>query len=126
MKHQTIYKKLGISYKNYTKLRCKYRFFAYFTDILTLDYVLNLSEEVINQILLDLQEILTRRTVLRGLDLALFGELNCFKAENLENMRNFANTITHYQSHKWNYDDINNPGTDTSGADKSGVDYVNL
>ncbi|TXH56059.1 MAG: hypothetical protein E6Q89_05930, partial [Bacteroidia bacterium] len=87
MKHQTIYKELGISYKNYTKLRNKYRFFAYITDLLTLDYVLNLDNVLANQLLDDLKEILQYKAVLRGLDLALFGKLSCFSIHNLEHIR---------------------------------------
>lgn len=103
MKHQTIYKELGISYKNYTKLRNKYRFFAYITDLLTLDYVLNLDNVLANQLLDDLKEILQCKAVLRGLDLALFGSLSCFSLDNLHIIRSIAEATDRYQSHKWQY-----------------------
>lgn len=108
MKHQTIYKELGISYKNYTKLRNKYRFFAYITDLLTLDYVLSLDNVLVNQLLDDLKEILQHKAVFRGLDLALFGKLACFNMQNLEHIRTIAPAISRYQSHKWLYDDGDN------------------
>ena len=103
MKHQTIYKELGISYKNYTKLRNKYRFFAYITDLLTLDYVLNLDNVLTNQLLDDLKEILQHKAVLRGLDVALFGSLSCFSLDNLHIIRSLAEATDRYQSHKWQY-----------------------
>ena len=108
MKHQTIYKELGISYKSYTKLRNKYRFFAYITDLLTLDYVLSLDGNLANSLLADLKKILQHKAVLRGLDLALFGGLSCFNIQNLEHIRAIAPAIGRYQSHKWQYDDGDN------------------
>lgn len=101
MKHQIIYKRLNISYKYYTKLRNKYRFFAYITDILTLDYIFNLNQRLIDELFADLQEILQHKGLLQGLDLALFGNLTCFKSYNLEHIRNLAPAISRYQSHKW-------------------------
>ncbi len=103
MKHQTIYKELGISYKNYTKLRNKYRFFAYITDLLTLDYVLHIDENLVSNLLRDLKEILQHKAVLRGLDLALLGSLSCFNLDNLQLIRSLAEATNRYQSHKWQY-----------------------
>jgi hypothetical protein len=108
MKHQTIYKQLNISYKNYTKLRNKYRFFAYITDLLTLDYVLSIAEELSNNLLIDLREALRHKGVLQGLDLAMFGGLNCFSEDNLHHIRSLADAINRFQSHKWQYDMPNN------------------
>lgn len=106
MKHETIYKELGISYKNYTKLRNKYRFFAYITDLLTLDYVLNINGALANNLLEDLKEILQHKAVLRGLDLALFGGLSCFSLDNLHIIRSLAEATDRYQAHKWQYGNL--------------------
>lgn len=106
MKHQTIYKELSISYKNYTKLRNKYRFFAYITDLLTLDFVLNIDDNLANNLLDDLKEILQHKAVLRGLDLALFGGLGCFSSDNLHIIRSLAEATDRYQSHKWQYGNL--------------------
>ncbi len=103
MKHQTIYQELGISYKYYTKLRNKYRFFAYITDLLTLDCILNLETKLVDRLLDDLQKILLHKSVLHGLDMALFGYLNCFKVDNLQHIQNLTKAINRYQSHKWQY-----------------------
>ncbi|MBP9742800.1 MAG: hypothetical protein KBD37_05530 [Burkholderiales bacterium] len=103
MKHQTIYKKLGISYKNYTKLRNKYRFFAYITDLLTMDYLLNLDIEMVDGLVADLQEMLRHKGILRGLDVALFANTTCFKPDNLAFIRNCSDTVNRYQMHKWHY-----------------------
>lgn len=103
MQHKTICNELKLSYKHYTKLRNKYRFFAYITDLLTLDYVLGLSKGFVNELVKDLREALEHKGVLRGLDLVLFGDLHCFKADKLAYMQNLAEVVTHYQNHKWNY-----------------------
>jgi len=103
MKHQAICQELHISYKNYTKLRNKYRFFSYITDILTLDYVLNLDTSLVEGLLDDLREILSRKSVLRGLDLAIFEGLTSFKPDNLLYLQNLANPVSRYQTHKWSY-----------------------
>lgn len=103
MKHQTIHKQLGISHKNYTKLRNKYRFFAYITDLLTLDYVLNLDDDLVNGLLKDLHEALLHKSVLRGLDMALFTSMTCFKPDNLAFIRSLTQAVNHYHSHKWQY-----------------------
>jgi hypothetical protein len=73
-----------------------------------LDYVLNLDANCVNGLLNDLHEILLHKTVLNGLDLALFTELNCFKMDNLNHLRSLAEAVNRYQSHKWQY-----PGGDT-------------
>ena len=113
MKHQTIYKKLGISYTYYTKLRNKYRFFSYITDVLTLNYVLHLDDSLCEDLIEDLREIIACKWVLRGLDMALFGGLVCFKPSILGYLQGINKLVTPYQSHKWQYPNTNNNG-DTS------------
>lgn len=105
MKHQLICKELELSYGTYTKLRNKYRFFSYITDVLALDYVLNLDYDFTQSMLVDLRSILANRNVLHGLDLALFGKLNCFNSDNLLYLKYLTPAVSRYQTHRWNYGD---------------------
>lgn len=102
MKHQQIHKELGISYKYYSKLRSKYKFFAYITDLLTLDYVLNLDELLAQGLLNDLKLCLTKyKGSFSGLELALFGNLVSF--DNVAYLKSLTSSVDRFQEHKWHY-----------------------